>query len=116
MQMDERRKSIRRPVKLDLVVWDMTTKLAMGRVENVSDEGVMLQCDRPLGPGAFFNCRLEGHEATGQTEETTFHAQSMWCRPKTGRDNWEVGFHVPDFTPHQLAVLRSLSRKSITTS
>jgi hypothetical protein len=114
--MEERRKSVRRPMNQDLVVWDMTTKLVMGRVENVSDEGVMLQCDHPLGPGAFFNCRLKWPEFSGPTEEATFHAQSMWCRPRTGKDSWEVGFHVPDFKPNQLAALRSMTRTPITSS
>jgi hypothetical protein len=109
--MEERRKNIRRPVNLEIIIRDLNTDQDLGRLENVSEEGAMLMCHRPPGPGAFFHCRVEWPEVTGRTDEMTFHAQSMWCRPKSGTDIWEVGLHVPDFTPDQFAALRAITRK-----
>lgn len=75
---DERRNAPRKPPSVPIQVVDTVSGQAIGRVGNLSRNGMMLICRTPLHDGALYQLRFElpGPGGTNQPVEAGVH--TMW--------------------------------------
>jgi hypothetical protein len=75
---DERRSAPRIPTAVPIEVTDSITGENIGRVGNLSRNGVMLICHRPLQDGALYQLRFRLPSPRGALEEIEAGVHTMW--------------------------------------
>ncbi len=83
---DERRSAPRKPVQAPIVVTDAITGENVGRIGNLSRNGMMLICNQPLHDGALYQLRFR-LDGSGPEIEAGVH--TMWTeQASTGGYQW----------------------------
>ncbi|MBD3402902.1 hypothetical protein GF420_08395 [candidate division GN15 bacterium] len=100
--MNDQRKYVRRPTNDYFVVFDDTTGQPLGRLLNLSSEGLLLMTAEEVAIPTTLQCRLVfPAEIKGQTE-IRFAAESRWGRHNAKNDWFETGFKITSISdPHR---------------
>lgn len=95
---DERRTAPRIPTQAPITVTDSITGAAIGRIGNLSRNGMMLICHQPLRDGALYQLHFK-LDGTGPEIETGVH--TMWTEQASiGGQQWSglriISISAPD--------------------
>ncbi len=75
---DERRSAPRKPTNVPIEVTDSISGEIIGRVGNLSRNGMMLICHRPLRDDALYQLRFHLPDAHGPDTEIEAGVHTMW--------------------------------------
>lgn len=93
---DERRSAPRIPVPAPIAVTNSITGETIGRVGNLSRNGMMLICSQPLRDGALYQLRFR---LNGNSEEIETGVHTMWTeQASTGSNQWS-GLRIISISP-----------------
>ncbi len=91
-QFAEKRAQKRRNTLYYLEVFNLETAELLGRLVDITTEGMMLLCEKPLTPDTTYPCRMRlPSEILGRTN-IIFDATCVWQRPAANDDFYEAGF------------------------
>jgi hypothetical protein len=105
--MGERRKYDRRRSTHYSAVYDESGRELLGRLANVSTEGLMLISDRPLDTGRTYRCRVILPEDLGAGPGVSFEASCLWSHSGTAAGTYASGLC---FSKIKLAEIETLER------
>jgi len=101
--LEEKRTRERRRSIYYLQVRDEKSSDAVGRLVDISDEGLMIVTSKSMQRGAVHALNLSVDEAD---EPIHFRAETRWCRPDANPSLYMVGLHVLDPEAGYLALAR----------
>ena len=91
-----------------LTAIDGDTGDIIGRVVNISRDGIMLVSGRYIEAGVVYHLRLAlPAEATG-CGDIAFDARSIWCKVNAQNSLFDTGFELLDVTQQDVAAIESL--------
>lgn len=86
----------RRQLYFNLAVYDDDTGEMLGRLSDLTHEGLMIVSPRPLDVDRLYRLRVELPDALGNPVALEFVARSRYCRPDVNDDYHDTGFHIVD--------------------
>jgi len=96
--MNDQRKTPRRAANEVLEVADQITGVQIGRVVNISAEGLMLLGQEPIITGSVYQLEL-CLRTTGEDEsKISFGAEAVWTMEATQPDSFWTGFRIIDIS------------------
>jgi hypothetical protein len=117
--MMDRRRLTRYDIEDYFAVVDRDSNKIVGRLANLSIEGVMLITERPIKKRAILRVSLELVQPVLGHSQIDFDAECRWCRKGKGVDWFESGYKlnnvsIKDQTTIMCLILQLLSDKAIT--
>jgi hypothetical protein len=104
----EKRKFQRNNLIYYLKVYDRNTEKAIGRLVDITPEGVMLISEEPLPADVLFDLRMEFPKEIFGEERLDFSARSMWCRKDLNPDYYDTGFKILDVPLEHVLLIKKL--------
>ncbi len=117
--MDNRRDTKRRVARYNLDVWDCETDQPIGRLVNLSTNGMRLTCEQPVRIGNSYNLRMELPSVPDDpglptgidvSEQIMFNARSVWCKRKEAKDAtdiWDTGLQLTNVPQNTVETIYS---------
>lgn len=105
--MNEHRRSPRKSAFVTIPVTNRMTGQAMGRIGNLSADGMLMVCDQPMTDGALFQLGFELVNGHGQPQSIEVGAQEMWQESANLPGQYWVGLHFIDISSGDLEVIES---------
>lgn len=90
--MSDMRHRPRKNTPHNVKVIDEETGRVMGRVVDITADGMMLVSDRELVPGRQFHVRITLPVMAQDRTDVTVDARAVWCNQDTNPSFWKVGF------------------------
>lgn len=106
--MKEQRKSPRKIANEILEVTDQITGMQIGRVVNVSADGLMLLSEDPIVAGSVFQMDMMLPGKTGGDEKASFRAEAVWSTEATQPNSFWTGLHIVDISPENVLLIDKL--------
>lgn len=103
---EQRRSRRKNPESLIQVVNAMTGH-AMGRVGNLSVDGMMLIATTPTREDALYQFVFHLPDERGQPVPIEVGVHEQWSEPAGAPGQYWAGFRIVDIAPHDFAVLKS---------
>lgn len=104
--MEEKRKHVRKSVPLGVMVRDVNTGQALGRLLNLSQSGMMLFCEHPVAVNAVFQCELDVSSTVKcDLGPLRIGIESLWSQPSEQPGAYWAGFHIIDIAPEHSACM-----------
>jgi len=92
--MSERRKRDRKATLHIIRVLNRDTGKQIGRLVNITTDGMMLITKKPIDRGTIIPVRMVLPWMIHDKEELEFSAEVRWCRPDTNPNYEAVGFRL----------------------
>ncbi len=89
--MEERRNQLRGWTKDRLIVFDRDSDEAIGCVENISIEGLMVTSGQPIDVSRFIRCRVALPQQHLDRDQLFFDAKVKWCREADADGMLQIG-------------------------
>jgi hypothetical protein len=105
--MNEHRRSPRKTAYVTIPVINLMTDEPMGRIGNLSANGMLMVCDRVVANDALFQFGFELVDAEGHTRKIEVGAQEQWSERANVPGQYWSGFHFIDISPQDLEVIES---------
>lgn len=105
--MNEHRRSPRKSAFVTIPVTNRMTGMPMGRIGNLSADGMLMVCDQPMADGALFQLGFDLVNGHGQTQSIDVGAQEMWQENANLPGQYWVGLHFIDVSSSDLEVIES---------
>jgi hypothetical protein len=106
----EQRRGPRQDSVFEIIVSEVETGGFVGRVANVSEDGLHIVRQEPLPENTLLYLKVDlPAEFCGFTE-LTFHAQVRWCEPDEDPRQTGVGLQILDLNDDHKRVFRELMR------
>ena len=96
--MIEKRKSPRKIADEVLVVSDQITGSQVGRVVNISAEGLMLLSEEPIVTGSVYQLQLPLPGTNGAEQQVQFGAEAVWTMEASQPESYWTGFRIIDIS------------------
>lgn len=112
--MDESRKNVRRTPDDYFLVFDRFKDEFIGRLMNMSVDGMMLISENEIETGKLFQCRMALPEAVEGQNKIIFDATSVWCKLSTNLNMYQAGFKFNNISKNCKQVVRALMQKWMT--
>lgn len=109
--MEESRKSVRRKPDDYFLVYDRYKDVFIGRLMNMSVDGLMLISEDRNEAGRLFHCRMALPEKIDGHNQITFDATSAWCRLNQNINMYETGYKFENISKNCRAVVKVLMQK-----
>jgi hypothetical protein len=109
--MQDRRKSVRRAPNDYFLVFDREKDRFIGRVLNMSLDGVMLVSMEPIEIGAAYACRLALPEKIEDCNQIIFDAESKWSRRNENSNMYETGYKMKNVSKKDKEIIGELLQK-----
>lgn len=106
--MQEQRHSQRKVANEILIIADQITGNHIGRVVNISAEGLMLLSDEPMVTGAAYQLELILPDPKDDREKISFAAEAVWCTEASQPESFWSGFHIIDIAPEDVLIIDEL--------
>jgi hypothetical protein len=106
--MQEQRHSPRKVANEILIITDQITGSHIGRVVNISAEGLMLLSDEPMVTGSVYQLDLILPKPKDTQEKIAFAAEAVWCTEASQPDSFWSGFHIIDITAEDVLIIDEL--------
>lgn len=90
--MDERRKSQRRVLYRYLEVFEGKTKRPVGRLINLTPEGMLLMCEKAIGQNAPLKLRINLPAGVWDSKAITVEGECRWSGQSYNPDYFDAGF------------------------
>jgi len=94
--MPERRSSKRRHLIYYPRILDRDTGELLGRVIDITSDGVMMLSDHPIQVGLRYHLRMEVLGDGNDNTSLAFDGISLWCKPDINPDYYDTGFQLND--------------------
>jgi hypothetical protein len=107
--MDERRKHRRTRVPYEINVYDKHTGKHIGRLVNLSTEGIMLVGGAPMAVNETYECRMTLPVSIYGRREISFDALCLWCAKVENSQRFHGGFQIQKSREELRELLRLLS-------
>ncbi len=106
--MIEKRKSARKIADEVLQVSDKITGTQIGRVVNISAEGLMLLSQEPIVMGSVYQLEMDIPEGGGDIKHVAFGAEAVWTTEATQPDSYWTGFRIIDISSEDVLSIDDL--------
>ncbi|MCU7943146.1 MAG: PilZ domain-containing protein [Candidatus Thiodiazotropha sp. (ex Cardiolucina cf. quadrata)] len=106
--MQEQRHSPRKVANEVLIIADQITGSHIGRVVNISAEGLMLLSDEAMVTGSVYQLDLLLPIPKHDQEKVSFAAEAVWCTEASQPDSFWSGFHIIDMNPDDVLIIDEL--------
>lgn len=105
--MNEYRRSPRKSAFVTIPVMNKMTGQVIGRIGNLSADGMLLVCDEKVTDGALFQLGFELVNEDGQPQAIEVGAQEMWAERANVPGQYWAGFHIIDISDRDLEAVDS---------
>lgn len=105
--MNEHRRSPRKAAYVNIPVTNKMTGQVMGRIGNLSADGMLLVCEHAVSDDALFQLGFELTNGRGQPQMIDVGAQEMWQEPANIRGQFWTGIHFIDISDRDLEAIES---------
>lgn len=112
--MEEQRKNIRRAPNDYYLVFDRENDRFIGRVLNMSLDGLMLVSMEPAKVSDGFKCRMALPEKIDDFNQIEFDAECKWCRKNDESNMYESGYKMKNVSKKDREIIRELLQKWLT--
>ncbi|PUB74615.1 MAG: hypothetical protein DBP03_07740 [gamma proteobacterium symbiont of Ctena orbiculata] len=106
--MQEQRQSPRKVANEVLIIADQITGSQIGRVVNISAEGLMLLSDEPVVTGSVYQLDLMLPVPKNDREKLSFAAEAVWCTEASQPEAYWSGFHIIDINSDDVLIIDEL--------
>jgi hypothetical protein len=106
--MQEQRHCPRKVANEILIIADQITGNHIGRVVNISSEGMMLLSDEPMVTGSVYQLDLILPNPQGDKEKIAFAAEAVWCTEASQPESFWSGFHIIDIAAEDVLIIDEL--------
>ena len=104
----EQRKAPRKIANEILEVTDQITGTHLGRVVNISAEGLMLLSSSPIDTGSVYQLDLKLPRLIKNHSQISFGAVAVWSTPAAQPDSYWTGFHIIDASDEDVLAIDEL--------
>lgn len=94
--MEDQRQYPRKAIQGDVPVTDINTGRVIGRLVNLSANGMMLHVDQRIAPSSVFQFRFSLQEEGDGSDDISLGVENLWCNMGERQDTFWAGFHVID--------------------
>ncbi|MBX3690760.1 PilZ domain-containing protein [Dokdonella sp.] len=102
-----RRRSPRKTAHVAINVTNAMTGEPMGRIGNLSADGMLLVCNRKVADNALFQLSFELVDADGVPRMIEVGVHEQWSEPANMPGHFWVGFQFIDVAPEDVATISS---------
>jgi c-di-GMP-binding flagellar brake protein YcgR len=106
--MQDRRIQERRNLIYYLQVVEKGTNRLLGRLVDITADGMMMIADHQLAPLAIFQLRLQLPQEGFEQEFLDLEARSLWCRPDVNPNFFDTGFEFFNLTDRDRRIIQGL--------
>jgi hypothetical protein len=92
-------------------VVDQQTGCDIGRLVNISQEGIMILGSHPIPESSILQITLEFEADTDDEEPIQIGVESLWCRSSKDESNYWSGFYIIDISDRNRERVESLINK-----
>lgn len=105
--MSSARRSVRKRAGESILVTDAMTGKTIGRIGNLSVDGMMLICTRPVAESSLYQVQflLAGNERLQRRVEIGI--QCLWCEAARTENTFWAGCRIIDIAPGELQILET---------
>jgi hypothetical protein len=108
--MEDRRQHDRRHLGLQIEAYELHSGERLGRLADLSAEGFMLFCEKPIETDSVMQFRLVPARPLEGIESVSLGADCLWSRPGGDSQNGWAGFQIIDMASDQALALEILLR------
>jgi len=105
--MNEHRRSPRKAAFVTIPVINKMTDQVMGRIGNLSADGMLMVCDQEVRDGTLFQLGFELVNGRGQPQMIEVGAQEMWVESANVPGQYWAGFLFIDISDRDLETIES---------
>ncbi|HOX70520.1 MAG: PilZ domain-containing protein [Dokdonella sp.] len=105
--MNEYRRSPRKSAFVTIPVTNKMTGQIIGRIGNLSADGMLLVCDENIAEGALFQLGFELVNGHGHPQTIEVGVQEMWAENANVPGQYWAGFHFIDISDRDLETIES---------
>jgi hypothetical protein len=105
---EEKRKVRRRSLLYDFEVVDSATGRSVGKIVNISLEGLMLIATESQISDAVLDLQIKLPEKISGKNDINCKAKCMWCKKSEHTDFYEAGFHLFELPDDDIKAIVSL--------
>jgi hypothetical protein len=106
--VNERRKFKRRLLVYNLEVFDSESNEPMGRMVDITPEGMMLVREKPVDINSVLRLSVELPSEIFNTKRVNFTAIAHWCRHDINPDLFDIGLEFTDVTDKNIETIIGL--------
>ncbi len=106
--MIDKRNSTRKIANEILEVCDQITGTQIGRVVNISAEGLMLLSQEPIVTGSVYQLEMTLPADADETTRITFGAEAVWTTETSQPDSFWTGFRIIDISAEGVLIIDEL--------
>jgi hypothetical protein len=106
--LNDRRKFKRRLLVYNLEVLDAENGSPMGRMVDITPEGMMLVSARPMDINSMLHLFVELPSEIFSTKRVNFTALARWCRHDINPDLFDIGLEFTDITDKNIETVIGL--------
>jgi hypothetical protein len=106
--VNERRKFKRRILAYNLEAFDTETNEPVGRVVDITPEGMMLVRTKPIDINSMVHISVELPSEIFSTNRVNFTAIAHWCRHDINPDLFDIGLEFTDITDKSIETIIGL--------
>jgi hypothetical protein len=103
--MEEHRKSTRKIANEVLEVTDQITSMQIGRVVNISSDGLMILSEEPMLAGSVLKMNMT---LPFGDSKVSFQAEVVWSSEATQPDSYWSGLHITEISPENVLEIDKL--------
>ncbi len=103
----EQRRSHRKYLDHVVQVTNAMTGVVMGRIGNLSIDGMMLIASVPVREDALFQVSFQLPDDSGRSVPLEIGLHEQWTEPANAPGQYWAGFRIIDIAPRELEVLKS---------
>lgn len=107
MSASEQRRARRKRTHEPVDVLDVLTGMSLGRIGNLSRDGMMLIGKRRLGDGALYQVRFALPDAHGRPHNVAAGIHEMWSEPAAVPEQYWSGLRIVSLSDADSAVLNA---------
>ncbi len=100
--MNEYRRSPRKPAFVNIPVMNTMTDEVIGRIGNLSSDGMLMVCESEIPDNALFQLAFELVNGDGKTQTISVGVQEMWSETANVPGQFWAGFHFIDISDANL--------------
>lgn len=82
----------------------------VGRLVDITAEGIMLICETPIEVGRQFELTIQLPQEVARASEVRFSAEARWCRPALNIDFFDAGFKILHASPQDRSLIDLIIR------
>lgn len=107
---EDNRKSIRRYTCESFLLFNSDTNELIGRVLNLSPDGMLIAGDQEIAADATVPCRLDFAHWHELHRHLKFRATSRWCKRNLHLDWYESGWSILDLSDADRQIIEDMTR------